>query len=581
MLLYRTIICKSRPKRKKMIRICFNLLQSPKNEVRSHMILFFGICLGFLTISAKALATEYYVSPSGNNNNAGTIDSPFKTISYGVNKLKAGDVLYVRAGTYVEIVYVGQSGTSSLPITIKAYPGESPVIDGKDELPATNNGYLLLLEGNYIHVSGFEVKNCNINGRYSGGIAISVVGRHNIVGQMNVHHSWENGIIASGDYSIVEDCRVWQCAFSNSINPGFPASGYWSTGISAARSQFDGITTDAILRRNIVYNNWGEGLSAFEAEGTLIEDNIVYDNWSVNLYISDTRDALIQRNLVYNSPNNIVGQRRPLTLGDELANKPRSANNRLINNLIYNADLWAFWSTGVPGSGLDNVLIANNTLVNGQLEIGASSADQAYNKSATISNNIFYTENGVPWEIKGSLANLIFSHNLWSSSPPSGLVGVGDVVGDPHLAKTGGTGAGELSAEYFKLRENSPAIDRGVIIVSVSSDFFGNLRINTPDMGAHEFNAATSSDEDEINHEDTQNVFITVDHSTLNIQLSETTPYRNIGIYNLQGVLVSKHNLSASIFSTDISCLLPGVYIIVLSGDRIKKEFKVMLIPDR
>jgi parallel beta-helix repeat protein len=197
---------------------------------------------------------------------------------------------------------------------------------------------------------------------------------------MNVHHCWENGILVCGDYGIAEDSRVWQCDLSNSIHPGSPATGYWSTGISAARSPVDGITTNAILRRNIVYNNWGEGLSSFEAEGTLIEDNIVYDNWSVNLYISDTRNALVQRNIVYNTPNNVVGQRRPFTLGDERADKPRSANTKVINNLLYNCDLWAFWSTGVPGSGLDNVLMQTYYSERTAAD-RCKHYDQAYNKA--------------------------------------------------------------------------------------------------------------------------------------------------------------------------------------------------------
>jgi len=57
-----------------------------------------------------------------------------------------------------------------------------------------------------------------------------------------------------------------------------------------------------------------------------------------------------------------------------------SANNTIINNIIFNADFWAFWSTAVPGSGLDNVLIANNTIVNGQLEIGNAVNDGTLNK---------------------------------------------------------------------------------------------------------------------------------------------------------------------------------------------------------
>jgi uncharacterized protein YjdB len=87
----------------------------------------------------------------------------------------------------------------------------------------------------------------------------------------------------------------------------------------------------------------------------------------------------------------------------------------------------------------------------------------------------------------GSLANLTFSHNLWSAAPPAGLSGNGDVTGDPKLAKTGNTGAGELTANFFKLLETSPAIDAGMQLSNVARDFFQNLRDATPDIGAHEY----------------------------------------------------------------------------------------------
>jgi hypothetical protein len=432
------------------------------------------------------------------------------------------------------------------------------------------------LEGDYIHFSGFEVKNCNITGKFVGGEGVALVGKYTKASNLKVHHIWETGILASGDYSIVEDCMVWQCAFSNSADPGAIGSG-WATGISAARSQVDGITTNAILRRNITFNNWGEGLSSFEAEGTLIEDNVTYDNWSVNLYISDTPDALIQRNIVYNTPNNPVGQRRPFTLGDERADKPRSVNTIVINNLIYNADFWAFWSTVVPGSGLDNVLIANNTIINGQLEIGASQEDQVVNKSARIYNNIFSNDHGEPWEIMGPLNNLTFSHNLWSETPPQQLQGEGDVVGNPQLTRTGETGPGSLMPEYFKLLQTSPAINKGIIIHDVTEDFFGTLRDNTPDIGAHELITVTGQHEpdmvammDSIGYfqYEIQRLILTGIQTEIVLRIDKKGSFQRVEVVNMLGTSVIKKEVTDSVISLDVSLLTPGMYLVVLSRDK-------------
>lgn len=537
-------------------------------------LLIFWLCCGL----SSSQAATFYVSTSGNDSNPGTVSSPFKTIQKGVSKLKAGDILYVRGGTYVESVYVGQSGTETQPVTISAYPGELPVIDGADKLPASDGGDLVLVVGDYVIFDGFEVRNSNINGTRLGGGGVMLEGEHTCARNLNVHHTWEHGIIAKGNYSKVEYCEVWQCAFSNSKNPGSPAAGYWSTGISAARSPVDGITRNAVLRGNISYNNWGEGISSFEADGTLIEDNISFDNWSVNLYISDTRNALVQRNIVYNTPNNVVGQRRPLTLGDELAHKPRSANNKVLNNFMYNADLWAFWSTGVPGSGLDNVLIAFNTIVNGQLEIGASPEDGVVNKSAVICNNVFFNENQSPWEIMGPVNNVSFYNNLWSAQPPPSLRGNDDLVDDPFISRLGSVKPGELSAEYFMLLPNSPAIDQGKPVDGIENDFFGHERGASPDIGAHEYQLPSGLIGLPVQDPREKLPRVTILSHELNIYLPPDHRYRDYSIINSAGTRVLHGVTDGDRIVVDISSWHPGLYVVVLVSQKDADPIKIPVV---
>jgi hypothetical protein len=74
---------------------------------------------------------ECFVSPSGNDANAGTIVKPFRTIAKGVSVLVAGDILNLRHAVYVEpVVVAGKNGTAAQPIVIRAYPGEAAYIDG-------------------------------------------------------------------------------------------------------------------------------------------------------------------------------------------------------------------------------------------------------------------------------------------------------------------------------------------------------------------------------------------------------------------------------------------------------------------
>ncbi|MFZ4594037.1 MAG: hypothetical protein ACOYOF_07260, partial [Verrucomicrobiaceae bacterium] len=47
-------------------------------------------------------AADRYVSPTGNNANAGTLVAPWATIQYAASNANAGDTVYVRGGTYSE-----------------------------------------------------------------------------------------------------------------------------------------------------------------------------------------------------------------------------------------------------------------------------------------------------------------------------------------------------------------------------------------------------------------------------------------------------------------------------------------------
>ena len=73
----------------------------------------------------------HYLAPLGDDSNPGTIIRPWKTLQHAIEQLTPGDVLYVRGGTYFESqITVSVSGTPTEPITIRNYPGESPVVDG-------------------------------------------------------------------------------------------------------------------------------------------------------------------------------------------------------------------------------------------------------------------------------------------------------------------------------------------------------------------------------------------------------------------------------------------------------------------
>ena len=442
-------------------------------QVLTRLCLICSICGIFLAqrcqvqVPPSGVVHDYYVATTGDDTNPGTESQPWATIQRGVDALKPGDELHVRGGLYQETVNITQSGTADAPIKIIAYPEETPVVEGDNHrLPSGTWGALFAVRGDYVESTGFEV--C-----YSNWIGVIVSGLHSTISKFNSHHNKENGILVTGDYSITQDSRVWQNCYSNVNGSGTRVG--WASGLSAARHP-----KHAVLRRNTVYMNWGEGLSTYEANGTVLEDNRVYDN-KTNIYISDATNVIVQRNLVYHSVNSPMtyGEHIGIMMGDEKYNPP-SANIIIINNLVQGNLKNIYWWQGTSGGGMVNVLIANNTLANAYPDAGIV-IHSGPHRNVRILNNIVVQDNGQPAITLYSLDGITLGNNLWSKSPPKYARSDGDIVGDPLLKRINlGT------SDWFKLLPSSPAIGRALPLVEVTVDFFGTPRDTVPDIGGYE-----------------------------------------------------------------------------------------------
>jgi hypothetical protein len=92
----------------------------------------------FLTINLSLSGNTFYVATNGSDSNPGTIDQPFATWEKLSSVMVAGDLAYIRGGTYrstkgasAEVVcrWENLKGTAGDTIKIWAYPGESPVLN--------------------------------------------------------------------------------------------------------------------------------------------------------------------------------------------------------------------------------------------------------------------------------------------------------------------------------------------------------------------------------------------------------------------------------------------------------------------
>jgi hypothetical protein len=416
----------------------------------------------------------YFVSTKGDDSNPGTLNLPWKTIGKAARSLVAGDTVYIREGVYNETIQFTTSGTLLNPIQIFAFPGENPIIDGFNNIPGPGSALLWII-GDYIYASGLEVR----NSKYFG---ILVLGNYNVVSDMFIHHNQSTGILITGGYSsTVEDSRIWRNALSNEYGGG----NAWGTGISAARS---GVSF-ATIRNNSVWENWGEGISTFEADHITIEDNISHDNFSTNIYLSDSTNVSCQRNFVFTDPDSYVfpyGSHAGIMLGDETYDPP-SANITVINNIAYGNQGNFWWWQGVEGGGMNNVLIANNTFVNGigdpNRGRGGVIISRGDHQNVRFENNLVRQDGELPVIATIDQPGIAYSHNLWSKPPYDYVISLGDIIADPKLSEM----SEPFSVEWFIPFSSSPAIDQALGIPHVVDDYFLHPRGAFPDMGAIEY----------------------------------------------------------------------------------------------
>lgn len=145
-----------------------------------------GVCL---LASMEASAKDYYLAPGGTGNGM-AIDKPFGDPVKAFAALKAGDVLYVRGGTYhlSQTIKVNQTGTADKRICVFAYPGDSerPVFDFSGQPRSTSDeaasyrGVMHNIGANYWHYRGLDF--C---------------------------HAADNGMKLEGSYCVVELCRFY------------------------------------------------------------------------------------------------------------------------------------------------------------------------------------------------------------------------------------------------------------------------------------------------------------------------------------------------------------------------------------
>lgn len=520
----------------------------------------------FLILSSiGAYATNYYVSPSGNNSNSGlSVTTAFQTLNYAANQTSPGDTVFVMNGTYTNsssasnILNIYNSGTATNRIVYKNYPGQTPTI----KLNATNWAGIAIQGADYITIDGFRIignndsitlayamaEELNTNNPATSGNGIGITREYNNITNKPHHNVIRNCTISKcggggiygyrADYTTIENNTIFECAwFAPFGNSGISLFQNWNSDSSNVVRNF--------IIGNTCYRN--ENYIPFIAVGSITDGN--------GIIIDDGR----------NTQN---GSDQGVYLG----------KTYVANNLIYDKG-----GRGIHVYLSDKVTIVNNTCyANCQSPAIQDGEYTAYSSdSISFINNIAFPSTGIPPIDKSntSTTNLTVEHNLWAAnSNLANPMGINTITDNPDFFSA----SSDPSVADFHLQSTSSAINAGTSANAPSTDKDGIARNSQIDIGCYEYQSAAGI-EGEVSSIKEVIIYPNPVSNILNLttNLNDGKIF-DIVVSNLSGQLVLQKNSHPNngIMQLDISGLQNGIYFVKLvdksyNSSNTKKFLKV------
>lgn len=402
------------------------------------------------TTHTPAAGNVYFVSPGGNDANAGTFAAPWKTIAK-VNSMAfvAGDIVsFQRGGIWSGLLSISASGALGNPITLTAYGvGEDPVIDNPSTGETWNRG--VYIDGNYVVLDHFIVR--NVNGSF--GSAIAVWGNNNTIQNNEVDGS-TFGIDVAGAGNSVTGNYVHDCVMIN------PNDGSGATGI-LIKNRNEVVSYNRVENCKAPSNLFGTDGGFLEIYGT-VDGSYIHHNWAQG--------------------------------NDGFLEAGSSGGTGTANNITiaYNVSYLTGHFIGIHGTGSEMVTFNNWKVDNNTVVENGDFASMYFYANVTptqfyLRNNIFYLNNvtyvlyndgihTVNWTRQNNL--YYYASTAWHDF--GFTLGASERIADPQFI--------DLSAPDLHLQATSPAIGAGINL-GYGSDF-DNRPVpmdSAPDVGAYEY----------------------------------------------------------------------------------------------
>ena len=273
------------------------------------LVLLFG-----LFALSTAEAQNYYVAADGNNNNPGTKEKPWKTITKAASTVQAGATVFIRKGTYHENIEPARSGTASKKITYTNYQNETVKVVGnsaKEPVVKIRKSHIVIKGLTLYHE---KLPNCKGYGdcwnyqsnvieiRYKDAhhneiLNNKIISPYPLVALDSENYIKETGVsVAAGaNYNLIQGNEIRKMS---------------KIGIALGKgAKFTKIINNTIvdIYQDCIHYGSGKGIIS----GTLIEGNILAgsvrsDGIQCNSDIDENRGIIIRNNIMYNNAENNI-----------------------------------------------------------------------------------------------------------------------------------------------------------------------------------------------------------------------------------------------------------------------------------
>lgn len=377
--------------------------------------------VGATEYTSTPLRTTVYVSPTGNDSNSGaTSSAPFRTLAFAFSRVIGGGQVYLMTGTFTDVDakwHTLPAGSSSAPTKVDVLSGTVTITPSA----ATPTNVVANFYGStcqYIQVTGvvFDANH----------LQDDCVRVKDQTGTGSAHH-----------------ITFINCTFKNANVDGFSTSNTGSntlTNCTITANTFRGVVLSSS-------NNIIDG-ATIHTNGSLADHSGIL----LDLSTGTITGNVIKNCLIYNH-----------TFGSGVMVSTGASGTLVYNNVVRANVAGISLVGGSTTSGIyHNTLYANTSY---GVYIASS--------TATIRNNILYSNGGTEPVHDGGSSTYTADHNLFGTDPSF----LDASSGDLHLTSS-----------------SNIAIDKGMDLTSiVPTDKDGNGRVAAPDLGAYEFQGTPSN----------------------------------------------------------------------------------------